>query len=75
MPGVPEPFQGGRGDQGKIRKLHEKIDHLLMHQWQRLMDIQQLQVNLMGEISQLSMKQKQAEWRQVNGEWALGLGA
>ncbi len=46
-----------------------------MHQWQRLMDIQQLQVNLMGEISQLSMKQKQAEWRQVNGEWALGLGA
>ncbi len=40
----------------EIRKLHEKIDHLLMHQWQRLMDIQQLQVNLMEEISQLSGK-------------------
>jgi uncharacterized membrane protein len=36
----------------EIRKLHEKIDHLLMHQWQRLMEIQQLQVDLMEEISQ-----------------------
>jgi uncharacterized membrane protein len=40
----------------EIRKLHEKLDHLLMHQWQRLMDIQQLQVNLMEEISQISIK-------------------
>ena len=40
----------------EIRKLHEKLDHLLMHQWQRLMDIQQLQVNLMEEISQISLK-------------------
>ena len=40
----------------EIRKLHEKIDHLLMHQWQRLMEIQQLQVNLMEEISQVSLK-------------------
>ena len=36
----------------EIRKLHEKLDHLLMHQWQRLMEIQQLQVDLMEEISQ-----------------------
>ena len=42
----------------EIRKLHEKLDHLLMHQWQRLMDIQQLQVNLMEEISQISLKSK-----------------
>jgi uncharacterized membrane protein len=40
----------------EIRKLHEKMDHLLMHQWQRLMEIQQLQVNLMEEISQFSLK-------------------
>ena len=40
----------------EIRKLHEKMDHLLMHQWQRLMEIQQLQVNLMEEISQISLK-------------------
>ena len=40
----------------EIRKLHEKMDHLLLHQWQRLMDIQQLQVNLMEEISQISLK-------------------
>jgi uncharacterized membrane protein len=40
----------------EIRKLHEKMDHLLMHQWQRLMEIQQLQVNLMEEISQISRK-------------------
>ena len=40
----------------EIRKLHEKIDHLLMHQWQRLMEIQQLQVDLIEEISQISLK-------------------
>lgn len=42
----------------EIRKLHEKLDHLLMHQWQRLMDIQQLQVNLMEEIGQISVKKE-----------------
>jgi uncharacterized membrane protein len=40
----------------EIRKLHEKMNHLLMHQWQRLMEVQQLQVNLMEEISQVSSK-------------------
>ncbi|MCX5892706.1 MAG: DUF1003 domain-containing protein [Deltaproteobacteria bacterium] len=45
----------------EIRKLHEKLDHLLMHQWQRLMDIQQLQVDLMEEISQSSVKGEKAE--------------
>ena len=40
----------------EIRKLHERMDHLLMHQWQHLMDIQQLQVNLMEEINQRSTK-------------------
>jgi uncharacterized membrane protein len=40
----------------EIRKLHEKIDHLLMHQWQRLMEIQQLQMGLMEEISQTSAR-------------------
>jgi uncharacterized membrane protein len=40
----------------EIRKLHERMDHLLMHQWQHLMEIQQLQVHLMEEINQRSMK-------------------
>ncbi|MAU60938.1 MAG: hypothetical protein CMI62_09455 [Parvibaculum sp.] len=35
----------------EIRHLHEKIDHLLIHQWQRLMEIQQIQVELMNEIA------------------------
>jgi uncharacterized membrane protein len=42
----------------EIRKLHERMDHLLMHQWQHLMDIQQLQVNLMEEINQRSINNK-----------------
>ena len=41
----------------EIRKLHERMDHLLMHQWQHLMDIQQLQVNMMEEINQVSVKE------------------
>lgn len=35
----------------EIRHLHEKLDHLLIHQWQRLMEIQQIQVELMNEIA------------------------
>ncbi len=31
----------------EIRHLHEKIDHLLLHQWQRLLEIQQLQLEVM----------------------------
>jgi uncharacterized membrane protein len=34
----------------EIRLLHEKIDHLLLQQNQRLMEIQQLQVDLMDDI-------------------------
>ncbi len=35
----------------EIRHLHEKIDHLLMNQWQRLMEIQQIQMELMEELT------------------------
>ena len=45
----------------EIRKIHEKLDHLLMHQWQRLMEIQQLQVDLMDEISRTALKGKECE--------------
>jgi uncharacterized membrane protein len=34
----------------EIRHLHEKLDHLLQHQWERLMEIQQIQIELMNEI-------------------------
>ena len=40
----------------EIRKLLEKMDHLLMQQGQRLMEIQHFQVNLMEEISPVSFK-------------------
>jgi len=35
----------------EIRHLHEKIDHLLMNQWQRLFEIQQIQMELMEELA------------------------
>jgi uncharacterized membrane protein len=31
----------------EIRNLHEKVDHLLFHQWQRLSEIQELQIELL----------------------------
>jgi len=34
----------------EIRLLHTKLDQLLTHQWQRLIEIQQVQMDLMGEI-------------------------
>jgi len=36
----------------EIRHLHEKLDHLLMNQWQRLLEIQEIQTELIGEISE-----------------------
>jgi len=35
----------------EIRHLHEKLDHLLQHQWERLMEIQQIQIELMNELT------------------------
>jgi len=34
----------------EIRLLHEKIDHLLTHQWERLADMQEIQLELLAEI-------------------------
>jgi len=34
----------------EIRSLHEKIDHMLVHQWQRLIEIQQVQTDLLSEL-------------------------
>jgi len=33
----------------EIRQLHEKIDHQLAHQWQKLVEMQQLQIDLLEE--------------------------
>jgi len=35
----------------EIRQLHDKIDHLLSHQWERLVEIQQIQIDLLSEIA------------------------
>jgi uncharacterized membrane protein len=35
----------------EIRHLHEKMDHLLSHQWERLVAIQEVQMELLAEIS------------------------
>jgi uncharacterized membrane protein len=35
----------------EIRSLHEKIDHLIFKQWRRLLEIQEIQTELMEELS------------------------
>jgi uncharacterized membrane protein len=35
----------------EIRHLHEKMDHLLINQWQRLLEIQEVQTELMEEFA------------------------
>ena len=35
----------------EIRHLHEKIDHLLSHQWERLAQIQEIQLDLLTEMN------------------------
>jgi len=34
----------------EIRLLHEKIDHLIINQQEKLMEIQQIQVDMMNDI-------------------------
>jgi uncharacterized membrane protein len=34
----------------EIRHLHEKMDHLLSHQWERLVQIQEVQLDLLSEL-------------------------
>jgi uncharacterized membrane protein len=34
----------------EIRHLHEKLDHLLSHQWERLIEIQEVQLELLSEL-------------------------
>ena len=34
----------------EIRHLHQKMDHLLSHQWERLVEIQEIQMELISEI-------------------------
>jgi uncharacterized membrane protein len=38
----------------EIRALHEKLDHLVMKQWQRLLEIQAVQMDLMEDIARLT---------------------
>jgi uncharacterized membrane protein len=40
----------------EIRHLQEKVDHLLKQQWQRLLEIQQIQMDLMQEITKDNRK-------------------
>jgi uncharacterized membrane protein len=35
----------------EIQLLHAKVDQLLTHQWQRLLEIQELQMELMEEVA------------------------
>lgn len=34
----------------EIRHLHQKMDHLLSHQWERLVEIQEIQMELINEV-------------------------
>jgi uncharacterized membrane protein len=34
----------------EIRQLHQKMDHLLSHQWERLVEIQEIQMELINEL-------------------------
>jgi uncharacterized membrane protein len=44
----------------EIRHLHEKVDHLLRHQWQRLLEIQEIQTELMGELANKAPRKRRS---------------
>ena len=34
----------------ELRQLHQKVDHLLVQQWERMVEIQELQLELLEEL-------------------------
>jgi uncharacterized membrane protein len=42
----------------EIRQIHEKLDHLLSRQWERLVQIQEIQVEQLSEINELKKHPK-----------------
>ena len=44
----------------EIRHLHEKLDVLLKHQWQKLLEIQQIQMNFMKELVRRNQEDRNA---------------
>jgi uncharacterized membrane protein len=34
----------------EIRHLHQNVDHLLSHQWERVVEIQEVQMELINEL-------------------------
>jgi uncharacterized membrane protein len=53
----------------EIRHLHEKIDNLMRHQWQHLLEIQELQLDMMEE------KEREAYMKDVRTRMWKGLSA
>ena len=48
----------------EVRQLHNKLDHLLLHQWERMLDIQQVQIDIMEELArQRDLKRPEGEGR------------
>jgi len=45
----------------EIRHLHEKLDVLLKHQWQKLLEIQQIQMDFMKELVHRSADDRTAK--------------
>jgi uncharacterized membrane protein len=43
----------------EIRHLHEKLDHLLSHQWERLVAIQQVQLDILSELGRIKDEEAQ----------------
>jgi len=42
----------------EIRQLHQKVDHLLSNQWERMIEIQEVQLELLSELRGLGIKSK-----------------
>jgi len=45
----------------EIKSLHDKVDYLLMHQWQRLLEIQKIQMELMEQVSAIREEEEAEE--------------
>jgi uncharacterized membrane protein len=52
----------------EIRQLHQKVDHLLRQQWERLMEVQENQMDLMEEIRVLQQQSLSSKTKAFNSQ-------
>ena len=63
MPQADEDFRTNLKAELEVASLHEKIDHLLHSQWEQLVEMQQVQLDLLQQLIETTKAKSDASTR------------